>query len=136
MSIVGDILAVVKELRENRSKFVNAQKDDRDRIAGYFEAISDCLEATHDSLAKNEVPHNRCSEMRVFATALPNTLRSTVTERTAAELSAKLLRAHDVESLWGEFQSGSTRKKELTRIAEASGEFSALATSVRAGLDL
>ncbi len=136
MPIIGDIIAVARELRDLKSGFSKAKKEQRGRIADYFAAISDCLEGTYESLKVNEVPHKRCAELETLARALPATLKGTVDPDKAQELSAQLLRSHEVEGLWEEFQTNPRVREELPTIAEAAGVFSGLATSVRAGLTL
>lgn len=136
MSVIGDIVAVAKELRDLRSNFSNAKTEQRQRIAAYLASISDCLDGMYESLKKNEVPHKRCAEMMAYAELLPSALGDTIDPEKAKELSDRLRRSHEVEGLWYEFKAHPEAKAELQKIAEAAGVFSGLANSVRVGLNL
>lgn len=136
MSLVGDILAIAKELRSLGSNFSDAKKEQRERIAEYFSQISDCLDGTYKSLKNNEVPHKRCAEMKIYAELLPSTLGGTIKKSHAEQLSKRLSDSHEVELLWGTYNNNPQEKAELPKLAEASGVFAALATSLRAGLNI
>ncbi len=136
MSIIGDIISVAKEIRGYKERFTDAKQERRADIGNYFSSISACLEGTYESLKKDEIPHMRCAEMETYANLLPVTLGEDIGKDKAEELSNRLLRSHEVELLWSEFNSDPEAKKELPKIAEAAGVFAALATSVKAGLDM
>jgi hypothetical protein len=136
MGIIGDLVGVAKDLWELRSSFANAKQEQRDRISDYFLSISDCLHATHESLAQGVYPHQRCAELKGYADLLADTLKGTINKTKADELATRLRGAHEVERLHAELRSDPKAREELPMLAEAAGTLAALGKSVRAGLSL
>jgi len=133
ISIIKDIIDVAKALFGLKDSMAKADKQKRDEMADYFQAVSVCLAATYEKLSEDEVPHGRCFELGQYAQSLPKVIEGFIDKDKALELSGRLERSHAVEALWGEFKANPEQKNELPSIAEASGIFLALSNSVRAG---
>jgi len=133
VGIIKDIIDVAKALFGVKENLAKANKQKRDEMADYFQAISVCLAGTYEKLSANEVPHGRCAELAAYAESMPKVIEGFVDENKAKELSDLLLRSHRVEGLWEEFNENPEKQKDLPVIAEASGIFLALSNSVRAG---
>ncbi len=133
ISIIKDIIDVAKALFGLKDSLAKADKQKRDEMADYFQAVSVCLADTFEKLSENKVPHGRCTELAEYAKYLPEVVKGFIEESKANELSDILLRSHEVEGLWEEFNAKHSKKKQLPSIAEASGIFLALSNSVRAG---
>ncbi len=133
ISIIKDIIDVSKALFGLKDSLAKANKQKRDEMADYFQAVSVCLAATYEKLSEDEVPHGRCAELGQYAVSLPKVIEGFIDEDKALELSNRLERSHEVETLLGELHANPEGKNELPSIAEASGIFLALSNSVRAG---
>lgn len=133
IGIIKDIIDVAKALFGVKESLAKADKQKRDEMADYFQAVSVCLAATYEKLSEDEVPHGRCAELAQYAELLPKVLEGFIEISKAEELSNYLARSHAVEGLWEEFNANPDKKKELPTIAEASGIFLALSNTVRAG---
>ncbi|MCD6596569.1 MAG: hypothetical protein J7L04_02705 [Bacteroidales bacterium] len=133
ISIIKDIIDVAKALFGLKDSLAKANKQKRDEMADYFQAVSVCLKATYEKLSEDEVPHGHCAELGEYALSLPKVLDGFIEEDKALELSNRLERSHSVEGLWVEFNTNPSKKNQLQSIAEASGIFLALSNSVRAG---
>lgn len=133
VAIIKDIVDVAKALFGFREDLAKAQKEQRDRMADYFQAVSVCLAATYESLTSNTVPHGRCAELAIYADSLPEVVKGRIDDSKAQELARVLRRSHSVEGLWEQMNSDPQKRTELPEIAQASGIFLALSNSVRAG---
>lgn len=132
--IVQGLIDVAKSLFSLKDSFAKASQEQRDRMAEYFKAISECLAATYDSLSSDVVPHGRCGEIKGYAELLPSVVRGLIDDRRAQELSDLLKRSHEVEGLMEVVRRSPNKDAEIATIAEASGIFMALSNSVKAGL--
>jgi hypothetical protein len=133
ISIIKDIIDVAQALFGFKGALAEADKQKRDEMADYFQAISVCLAGTFESLSQDEIPHGRCAELGAYADSLSKVLDGFVDGARADELSEMLARSHSVEELWSEFNENPDKKSQVSTIAEASGIFLALANTVRAG---
>jgi hypothetical protein len=133
ISIIKDIIDVAKALFGLRDSLAKAEKEQRDKMAEYFHAVSVCLASTYEVLVADQVPHGRCAELAIYAESLPKVVKGFIEESKAFELSNLLQRSHRVEGLWEQFNADPEKKKDLPVIAEASGIFLALSNSVKTG---
>lgn len=133
IGIIKDIIDVAKALFGVKESLSKADKQERDKMADYFQAVSVCLAATYEKLSEDEVPHGRCAELAQYAESLPKVVEGFIENSKANELSNMLARSHAVEGLWEELNVSPSKKKQLPTIAEASGIFLALSNTVRAG---
>ena len=133
IGIIKDIIDVAQALFGVKDSLANADKQKREEMADYFQALSVCLAATFEKLSEDKVPHGRCAELSEYAKTLPKVVEGFVEKSKAEELSQLLARSHAVEGLWEEFNTNPVKKKELPTIAEASGIFLALSNTVWAG---
>jgi hypothetical protein len=133
VGIIKDIIDVAKALFGVKENLAKANKQKRNEMAEYFQAISVCLVGTYENLLENEVPHGRCGELAEYARSMPKVIEGFVHDDKAIELSELLLSSHKVEGLWDQFNENPEKKKDLPVIAEAAGIFLALSNSVRAG---
>jgi len=131
--VIKDIFEVAQTLFGLGGQLVKAKKEKRDEMADYFTKVSECLNATYDSLTANNVPHGRCAELAAYAELLPQVVKGFIADNKAQELSLILKRSHVVEGLWEALNSDPKKGNELPKIAEASGLFMALSNSLRAG---
>ncbi len=98
----------------------------------YFEEISKCLAEVASKLRAGEVPHGKCAELGTYAARLPVTIGDEIGDAEAQQLARDLDSAHEVELLLFELGQSPDRDAQLAKLDEASGIFTALATSLRA----
>lgn len=133
VSIIKDIIDVAKALFGLKESMLKAEQQKRDEMADYFKAVSVCLADTYEKLSDNVVPHGRCAELYRYSEQLPDVVKKYIPDDKAQELARLLMDSHKVEGLYSVFEINPESKKELPKIAEASGIFLALSNSVRAG---
>jgi hypothetical protein len=133
IGIIKDIIDVAKALFGFKESLMKANQQKRNEMADYFQAVSKCLTVTYEKLLADEVPHDRCAELEQYAILLPSVVKGFIEDAKAKELSGILLRSHAVEGLWEDFNRNPKKKRQLPKIAEASGIFLALSNSIRTG---
>jgi hypothetical protein len=114
--IIATLSAVGDELQANAPSLTASRKAE---VADYFDHVGVCLEAVHDSLQHDVVPHGRCAELEGYAQMLPATIGDYLGADKAQELSDLLLAAHRVEGLWDELNASPDKRACLPEIAKA-----------------
>lgn len=132
ITAIDTILSVARRLFEFKDALNRARRDRRDRIAEYFEQVSQCLAEVSGTLKKGKIPHGKCAEMQVYATRLPQTIGDQVAEAEVKSLSEQLESAHAVEALLSELSHSPHPDAELAKLDEAAGIFMGVAASIRA----
>lgn len=130
--MIDKILSVAKALFSFRGEFMNARRDERDRIADLFEKISKCISAASTELKVDRVPHGRCAEMLAYANMLADVVKDEIGEDKAKQYAQELADAHEVELLWSALNNAPHRDLQLAKLDEASGLFLALSNITRA----
>ncbi|PVX27559.1 MAG: hypothetical protein CW716_01690 [Candidatus Bathyarchaeum sp.] len=134
--MIDEILNVAKELWSIRQTFNKAKQDKREKMATYFENISSCLEQASATLRGGEIPHGKCGQMLGYARMFPETVEGVISEEKAEEFTSKLIEAHGIEHATKigekEFADAVYSDQQIGKIEEASGQFQALADSIRA----
>ncbi len=133
VNIVQNIAYVAKTLFRFKNKLSEANRKERIEIADYLKDVSGVLQAVHDSLQQDIVPHGKCKELEHHAENMPNVISDKMVTNVQ-ELANKLLAAHTVEhDLWIELNDAQDKAQELQKIEEAAGLLRGMATSIRAG---
>lgn len=130
--MIDEILNAAKELWAIKGSFSKAKRERRERLAQYFEHISNCLEETAKVLRTGAVPHGKCGEMKGYAETFKETVKGIISEQKADDFAKKLWAARDIEYAVQEFSDARYKDSQLGKMEEASGLFKALANSIRA----
>lgn len=130
--MIEEILSVAKALWHYKESFDKAKRDKRDRIASYFEQISECLAETSMMLRHDQYPHGKCGEMEGYANLLPETVGDIISEEKAQDLANQLRSMHELEKLYSQLHDAPNKDEQLGKLEEASGILRALANSLRA----
>jgi hypothetical protein len=132
--IVSTIREVATDFWNLKEMFAKAKQEKREKIAVYFEQISECLMITAAILRENKYPYGSCAQMGIFANMLPKVIDNILNSEKTTELSDKLRSAQKLEQLFHDLSvlNASDREEQLGNLEGAAGVFLAMAKSVRA----
>jgi hypothetical protein len=150
--LLGFFVAAAKELREAVAGLRKAPRDERERIATYFDEIAACLREIAKRVEAGDAPGDTCARLAVYAEELEDIIgshdslrasRDESVEQTRKRLGAALNRAQSDwamlaetsdEKLWL-YASGQWKQDEPSRAGELVWEDIAAADRVRGGAD-
>ena len=130
--MIDEILNVAKGLWSIKKSLSKAKGERREKLAKYFEQISNCLEEAAKVLRTGAIPHGKCGEMRGYAEMFTKTVKGIISEQETEKFAKQLDAARDIEYAVYEMEKRD-RDSQLGKLEEASGLFQALANSIRVG---
>jgi hypothetical protein len=133
LDIAKTILDVGKGLFGIRGELQKARRDRRDRLAAYFSDLAALIESVSASLKLNQYPHGSCAQLQTLAGLMQKTVQGLATPDEAKDYQAKLLRAWEIEQLFGQLQQKPQEFacRKLAELDEAAGYFRATAAHLR-----
>lgn len=93
----------------------------------FLQGISELLDDTVKKLARNEYPHDNCTQMSILCDNLISTLTGKMDEETIQKLHSDLDLSSKLERLYAERKDPNT----LKRLKECKGMFAGLAQVIR-----
>ena len=141
--VLDEILSVAQRLWALRDNFYQLNKDQKEELASYFQAISDCLGQTAMELRAGNMPHGNCKKMLEYAKMFAEKLEGVIETEMAGEFSRKLIGAYGVDgslddykevmakNLLREIQKQVHQQNPFKLMEQASGDFMVLADYIR-----
>ena len=141
--VLDEILSVAQRLWVLKDNFSQVDKERKEELANYFEAISNCLGETATELRAGNLPHGNCGKMLEHAKIFAKKLEGIIEPEMAGEFSRKLVGAYRTEhaldgyepfmanSLLREIQKPIQVYNPFKLMEQASGNFLALSNFIR-----
>ena len=141
--VLDEILSVAQRLWALRDDFYKLNKDQKEELASYFQAISDCLRRTAMQLREGNMPHGNCGKMLEYAKMFAEKVEGVIEPEMAGEFSRKLVGAYSVDgsldgykkvmakNLLREIQKQVHLQNPFKLMEQASGDFMVLADYIR-----
>ena len=141
--VLDEILSVAQRLWVLKDNFSQANKEQKEELASYFENISNCLAETAKELRAGNMPHGNCGKMLEFAKMFANKVEGIIEPEIAGEFSRKLAGASKIDpslddyenfmanSLLNEVQKPVQVYNPFKLMEQASGNFLALSNFIR-----
>lgn len=133
-AIVDTLLGVGKALFGLRGELAKARKDRKETVAGFIGDIAETIDETAAALRRAEFPGGKCAELFAHSQQMETAIGDLIGPGKAGELAAQLQEIWEIERLFGELNADSPpeRKRKLSVLDEAAGQFRATAAFVRA----
>jgi hypothetical protein len=141
--VLDEILSVAQRLWVLKDNFRQANNEQKEELANYFEAISNCLQETATELRAGNLPHGNCEKMLEHAKLFAKKFEGIIEPELAGEFSRKLVGAYRTEyalegyesfmanNLFNEIQKPVQLYNPFKLIEQASGDFLALPNFIR-----
>ena len=141
--VLDEILSVAQRLWVLKDNFSQANQEQKEELANYFEAISNCLGETATELRAGNLPHGNCGKMLQYAKIFAKKLEGIIEPELAGEFSRKLVGAYGTEhtldgyesfmadSLLSEVKKPIQVYNPFQLMEQASGDFLALSDFIR-----
>ena len=141
--VLDEILSVAQRLWVLKDNFSQANKEQKEELASYFENISNCLGETAKELRTGNIPHGNCGKMLEYAKMFAKKVEGIIEPEIAGEFSRKLVGASKIEhsldgyedvmanSLLSEVQNSVQVYNPFELMEQASGDFMGLADFIR-----
>ena len=141
--VLDEILSVAQRLWVLKENFSQVDKERREELANYFEAISNCLGETATELRAGNLPHDNCGKMLEYAKTFAKKLEGIIDPEMAGEFSRKLVGAYKIEhaldgyeplmanNLLSEIQKPIQLYNPFNLMEQASGDFLVLSNFIR-----
>jgi hypothetical protein len=141
--VLDEILSVAQRLWVLKDNFSQANKEQKEELASFFENISNCLGETAKELRAGNMPHDNCGKMLEYAKMFDKKVEGIIEPEIAEEFSRKLVGAPETEhsldgyedvmanSMLSEFQKPVQVYNPFMLMEQASGDFLALSDFIR-----
>jgi hypothetical protein len=141
--VLDEILSVAQRLWVLKDNFSQANKEQKEELASYFENISNCLGETAKELRAGNMPHDNCGKMLEYAKMFAKKVEGIIEPEMAEEFSKKLVGAYKIEhpldgfedvmakNLLNEIQNPIQSYNPFELMEQASGDFMVLADFIR-----
>ena len=141
--VLDEILSLAQRLWVLKDNFSQANQEQKEELANYFEAISNCLGETATELRAGNLPHGNCGKMLQYAKIFAKKLEGIIEPELAGEFSRKLVGAYGTEhtldgyesfmadSLLSEVKKPIQVYNPFQLMEQASGDFLALSDFIR-----
>lgn len=141
--VLDEILSVAQRLWILKDNFNNANQEQKEELASYFENISNCLGQTAMELRAGNLPHGNCGKMLEYAKMFAKKVEGIIEPEMAGEFSRKLVGAYKIEqplddfedimakNLLSEIQNPIQTYNPFELMEQASGNFMILANYIR-----
>jgi len=95
--VLDEILSVAQRLWVLKDNFSQANKEQKEELASYFENISNCLAEAAMELRAGNIPHGNCGRMLGYAKIFTKKVEGIIEPEIAEEFSRKLVGASKIE---------------------------------------
>ena len=141
--MLDEILSVAQRLWILKDNFSQANKEQKEELASYFEQISNCLGQTAMELRAGNMPHGNCGKMLEYAKMFAKKVEGIIEPKMAGEFSRKLVGAYKTKytldgfedvmarNLLSEIQNPVQAYNPFELMEQASGDFMVLADFIR-----
>ncbi len=131
--IIDAILSIAKNIWDVRLDLKGQKREKIEHGAAFLNEISQILTDAADSLAKKEVPHGKCGELREHAEDFEKIMKGFLSDEKLIDISTGLLDAWEIERVFYELEKLEFDKnadKEIISLRKASGYFRAVSAKM------
>jgi hypothetical protein len=132
MSLIDSLVSFVTDVWNLKESLNKAKRDQRERIAKYFENIRDCIIDVVAKLRIDQIPHGSCAEMEMYAKQLPDLVHGVLKDDESIRLQKELYKAHLTEKFIVEIEGRPDRDAKLAELEESAGRLKAIANYLHA----
>ncbi|MBN2429756.1 MAG: hypothetical protein JXK94_15585 [Deltaproteobacteria bacterium] len=130
--MIKDLWDIAQSLIGLKKSFADAEREQKDRIATYFEKIGSIIQEAADIFKTGEVPHGKCQQMFEHAQYFIDVVGDTIDKQKAEEFQKKLIESHEVELLASEILGQDESEEKIAELEKIAGSFLTLGSVIRA----